>query len=84
MSTKVKLLPVEQPLTQTHPNLMKSGDDMLRLKIEELRTQLHQLVQQKGMTDSSVIRLSQELDQYILLFQQMIAHPPKTPLLKQH
>jgi|GEM_PF-6392916 len=84
MNAKVKQLPVEQPLTKAQPNLVKSGDDMLRLKIEELRTQLHELAQQKGMTDSAVIRLSQELDQYIVLFQQMIARPTKSTILKQH
>lgn len=32
------------------------------VKIEELRSQLHAMIQEKSMTDSDVLALSQELD----------------------
>lgn len=42
----------------------------LQRKIECLRSQLHLLASQKGLAHQSVIELSQELDQYIVLYQQ--------------
>ncbi|RNB55267.1 aspartyl-phosphate phosphatase Spo0E family protein [Brevibacillus gelatini] len=37
-------------------------------KIEKLRMQLHELVSKRGLNDKSVIKLSQELDVYILQY----------------
>ncbi|MCM3470187.1 aspartyl-phosphate phosphatase Spo0E family protein [Brevibacillus borstelensis] len=41
-------------------------------KIEELRMQLNDLVNKRGLDDKSVVKLSQELDVYILQYQQLM------------
>ncbi|HZG14386.1 MAG TPA: aspartyl-phosphate phosphatase Spo0E family protein [Candidatus Bathyarchaeia archaeon] len=45
----------------------------LQQKIELLRLQLHQLANQKGFLDQSVIELSQKLDTYIVLYQRLVS-----------
>ncbi|MFS0917655.1 Spo0E family sporulation regulatory protein-aspartic acid phosphatase [Brevibacillus sp. 179-C 1.1 NHS] len=44
----------------------------IKQKIEELRAQLHTLAKEKGFNDYSVVKLSQELDGYIVEWQQLI------------
>jgi hypothetical protein len=49
----------------------------LRQIVEELRVQLHELVSLKGLSDHSVVRLSQELDSYIVRLQRIkLRRPP--------
>ncbi|MFF2532447.1 Spo0E family sporulation regulatory protein-aspartic acid phosphatase [Brevibacillus sp. NPDC058079] len=41
----------------------------LHIKIEELRIELQKLASANGLADESVIKLSQELDKYIIQYQ---------------
>lgn len=72
--------PKGMPFTNREP-LAREGKCTIRLdknryneadvfnKIEELRRQLVELVQEKGFDNVEVIELSQRLDEYIVLFQ---------------
>ncbi|HBZ83428.1 MAG TPA: aspartyl-phosphate phosphatase Spo0E family protein [Brevibacillus sp.] len=43
--------------------------EKLELIIEQLRQQLCQIVKEKGLSDASVVELSQKLDIYIVQYQ---------------
>lgn len=62
---------VKQP---TRSKKDKHVENMLKQKIEEVRAQLYALAREKGLSDSDVVRLSQELDQYIVWLQQLTIH----------
>lgn len=61
------------------PRIRKTSSDVqitakaLQDKIEQLRMQLNDLVNKRGLDDQSVVKLSQELDTYILQYQQLMA-----------
>lgn len=46
----------------------------LRKTIEELRTLLHKTMINNSFTNQAVIEISQELDEYIVRFQQLALH----------
>ncbi|MED1723970.1 MULTISPECIES: aspartyl-phosphate phosphatase Spo0E family protein [Brevibacillus] len=45
------------------------AEDSLTRKIDQLKRELHQMVAEKGLSDPSVVALSQELDIYIVQYQ---------------
>lgn len=53
-----------------------SDQKMLEQTIEELKEQLNHLVKEKGISDDSVLKLSQLLDTYILNYQ-LLNYKPK-------
>lgn len=46
--------------------------DVIMEKIEALKITLHQLAKERGISDHAVIQISQELDKYIIMAQQMM------------
>ncbi|USG65700.1 aspartyl-phosphate phosphatase Spo0E family protein [Brevibacillus ruminantium] len=57
-------------------------EDKLKLTIEQLRLQLCKMVKEKGISDTSVLALSQELDIYIVQYQRRHARMKNSPVLE--